>query len=92
MVAPVLSPRPEVPAADLPPSFRRRPRIWRLLLGSLLVVALSAGATVVLIKGEIKTLAKDLRFHHAIKLSTGTLAPTSADRVGDQRQRAPALH
>jgi LCP family protein required for cell wall assembly len=75
MVPPVLSPHPEGPAAELPPSFRRRPRIWRLLLGSLLVVALSAGATVVLIKGEIKTLAKDLRFNHAIKLSTGALAP-----------------
>jgi polyisoprenyl-teichoic acid--peptidoglycan teichoic acid transferase len=38
-------------------------------------VALSAGATVVLIKGEIRTIAKDLRFHKAIKLSSGALAP-----------------
>ena len=64
-----------MPPPEPPPSFRRRPRIWRLLLGGLLVVALSAGATVVLIKGEIRTLAKDLRFHKAIKLSSGTLAP-----------------
>ena len=39
------------------------------------MVALSAGATVVLIKGEIKTIAKDLHFHKAIKLSSGVLAP-----------------
>ena len=71
----MLSPGTELPTSELPPSFRRRPRIWRFLLGAVLVVALSAGATVVLIKGEIKTLAKDLRFHHAIKLSTGVLAP-----------------
>jgi polyisoprenyl-teichoic acid--peptidoglycan teichoic acid transferase len=38
-------------------------------------VGLSAGATVVLIKGEIRTLAKDLRFHRAVKLSSGVLAP-----------------
>ena len=38
-------------------------------------MALSAGATVVLIKGEIKTIAKDLRFHKAVKLSSGVLAP-----------------
>ena len=49
--------------------------MWRLLLGCVLVVALSAGATVVLIKGEIHTIAKDLRFHKAIKLSPGVLAP-----------------
>lgn len=41
----------------------------------MLVVALSAGATVALIKGEIKTIAKDLRFHKAITLSPGVLAP-----------------
>jgi hypothetical protein len=39
------------------------------------VVALSAGATVVLIKSEIKTIAKDLRFHTAVSLSSGVLAP-----------------
>ena len=67
---------PPVPAPVLePPSPGRRPRIWRLLLGCVLVVALSAGATVVLIKGEIKTIAKDLRFHTAIKLPSGELAP-----------------
>jgi polyisoprenyl-teichoic acid--peptidoglycan teichoic acid transferase len=71
---PGLPPGP-IPPSEPPPSFRRRPRIWRLLLGCLLVVSLSAGATVVLIKGEIRTLAKDLRFHRAIKLSSGTLAP-----------------
>src|SRR5579863_7506584 len=64
-----------IPPADPPPSPDRRPRIWRLLLGCVLVVALSAGATVVLIKGEIKTIAKDLRFHKAITLSPGVLAP-----------------
>ncbi len=68
-------PASQIPPPEPPPSFRRRPRIWRLLLGCLLVVALSAGATVVLIKGEIRTLAKDLRFHKAIKLSSGALAP-----------------
>jgi LCP family protein required for cell wall assembly len=45
------------------------------LLGCVLVVALSAGATVVLIKGEITTIAKDLRFHKAVKVSSGVLAP-----------------
>ena len=38
-------------------------------------MGLSAGATVLLIKGEIRTLARDLRFHKAVKLSTGVLAP-----------------
>jgi LCP family protein required for cell wall assembly len=61
--------------ADPPPTPGRRPRIWRILLGCVLVVALSAGATVVVIKGEIKTIAKDLHFHKAIKLSSGALAP-----------------
>ena len=68
-------PASQTPPPEPPPSFRRRPRIWRLLLGCVLVVALSAGATVVLIKGEIRTLAKDLRFHKAVKLSSGVLAP-----------------
>ena len=45
------------------------------MLGCVLVVALSAGATVVLIKGEIKTIAKDLRFHKAVTLPSGVLAP-----------------
>ena len=67
---------PPAPATALePPTPGRRPRIWRLLLGCVLVVGLSAGATVVLIKGEIKTIAKDLRFHKAIKLPSGVLAP-----------------
>jgi polyisoprenyl-teichoic acid--peptidoglycan teichoic acid transferase len=71
---PHLGPPVRAPA-DPPPAPGRRPRIWRLLLGCVLVVGLSAGATVVLIKGEIKTIAKDLRFHKAIKLPSGTLAP-----------------
>ena len=58
-------PASQIPPPEPPPSFRRRPRIWRLLLGCLLVV----------VKGEIRTLAKDLRFHKAIKLSSGALAP-----------------
>jgi len=68
-------PASQIPPPEPPPSFRRRPRLRRLLLGCMLVVALSAGATVVLIKGEIRTLAKDLRFHKAIKVSSGALAP-----------------
>ncbi len=50
-------------------------RVWRAIVGCLLVVALSAAATVVAIKGEISTLAGDLSFHKAIALSARSLAP-----------------
>lgn len=46
-----------------------------MLLGCVLVVSLSAAATVVLIKGEIHTLAGDLRINHAVKVAPGVLAP-----------------
>ncbi|MGO9750836.1 MAG: LCP family protein [Solirubrobacteraceae bacterium] len=49
--------------------------MWRAIVGCLLVVALSAAATVVAIKGEISTLAGDLSFHKAIALSARSLAP-----------------
>jgi LCP family protein required for cell wall assembly len=52
-----------------------RLRVWRIVLGCLLVIALSAAATVVVIKGEISTLASDLSAHRAITLSSGSLAP-----------------
>jgi polyisoprenyl-teichoic acid--peptidoglycan teichoic acid transferase len=45
-----------------------------MLVGCLLVVALSATTTVMFIKGEIKTLASDLSANKAIKLSSGALA------------------
>jgi LCP family protein required for cell wall assembly len=46
-----------------------------MLLGCLIVVAFSAAATVVAIKGEIGTLASDLSFHKAIAVSSRSLAP-----------------
>jgi len=46
-----------------------------IVVGCLLVVALSAAATVVVIKGEIGTLAKDLSFNKAVSVSPGSLAP-----------------
>jgi polyisoprenyl-teichoic acid--peptidoglycan teichoic acid transferase len=49
--------------------------VWRIVLGCLLVIGLSAAATVVVIKGEISTLASDLSAHKAISLSSGSLAP-----------------
>jgi LCP family protein required for cell wall assembly len=49
--------------------------VWRIVVGCLLVLALSAATTVVFIKGEIKTLATDLSFHKALKLSSRSLAP-----------------
>ncbi len=45
------------------------------MVGCLLVVALSATATIVVIKGEIGTLAKDLSFNKAVNVSPGSLAP-----------------
>ncbi len=52
-----------------------RPRVWKMLAGCLLVVALSATVTVVAVKGEIRTLAGDLSFHKALALSSHSLAP-----------------
>jgi polyisoprenyl-teichoic acid--peptidoglycan teichoic acid transferase len=49
--------------------------VWRIVVGCLLVVALSAAATVVLVKREIRTLARDLSFHKPLNLSSGSLAP-----------------
>jgi LCP family protein required for cell wall assembly len=79
-VAPNTPSRPDLPPAQHPPSDpsvdpQRGPRVWRMLLGCLVVVAFSATATVVVIKGEIGTLASDLSFHKAIRLSSRSLAP-----------------
>jgi polyisoprenyl-teichoic acid--peptidoglycan teichoic acid transferase len=57
------------------PDVRRRPSVWRIGLGCAIVVLFSAATTVVFIKGEIKTLAHDLSFNGAVKVSRGSLAP-----------------
>jgi LCP family protein required for cell wall assembly len=49
--------------------------VWRIVVGCLFVIVLTGAAAVVLIKGEIRTLAADLRFNNAIKVSSGSLAP-----------------
>ena len=49
--------------------------MWRIVLGCVLVIALSATAIAVVIKGEIGTLARDLRFNKAVNVSPGSLAP-----------------
>jgi polyisoprenyl-teichoic acid--peptidoglycan teichoic acid transferase len=64
-----------LPPFDSPAVPPRRPRVWRLVLGCVLVIALSAAASVVVIRGEIGTLAGALSFHKAITLSSGSLAP-----------------
>src|ERR1700689_4528064 len=71
-VAPYLPPGLQTASGSADPP--RRPRVWRLVVGCLLVIALSATTTVVLVKGEIGTLARDLRFHKALKLTSGSLA------------------
>jgi polyisoprenyl-teichoic acid--peptidoglycan teichoic acid transferase len=45
-----------------------------MVLGCVLAIALSGAATVVLIKGEIKTLADALSINHAITVAPGVLA------------------
>jgi polyisoprenyl-teichoic acid--peptidoglycan teichoic acid transferase len=45
-----------------------------MVLGCLLAVALSAAATVVLIKGEIRTLTDALRINHPVTVAPGVLA------------------
>jgi polyisoprenyl-teichoic acid--peptidoglycan teichoic acid transferase len=60
---------------DPPPVAPGRPSVWRIVVGCLLVVALSATATIVVIKGEIGTLARDLSFNKAVNVSPGSLAP-----------------
>ncbi len=62
-------------APDLPPDGPHRSKMWRLIVGGLIIIALSAAVTVVVIKDEIKTLATDLSFHKAIALSPQSLAP-----------------
>ena len=62
-------------ASDLPLDAPRRPRVWRIVAGCLLVVALSAAATVVFVKGELSTLASDLSFNKAVDVSPRALAP-----------------
>jgi LCP family protein required for cell wall assembly len=74
------APEPDAPPGrlalfDLPLDPPRRRRVWRIVLGCLLVVALSATATIVVIKGEIGTLATDLSFNKAVNVSPGSLAP-----------------
>jgi LCP family protein required for cell wall assembly len=64
-----------LPAPDPAPVAPRRPLWWRILAGCLLVVALSAAGSIVLIKGELKTLAGDLSFNKAITVSSQSLAP-----------------
>jgi LCP family protein required for cell wall assembly len=58
-----------------PPADLRRPRVWRIVAGCLLVVALSAATSIVIIKGEIRTLAGDLRFNSPVRVSSRSLAP-----------------
>src|SRR5450755_1298193 len=65
----------QLPPSDPPPDAPHRPSAWRIVVGCLLVVALSAATTVVFIKDEIKTLASALSFHRAIQLSPRSLAP-----------------
>jgi LCP family protein required for cell wall assembly len=45
------------------------------VVGCLLVVALSAAGTLVMIRGELGTLARDLSFNKAVDVSSGSLAP-----------------
>jgi LCP family protein required for cell wall assembly len=71
---PYVPPGP-LPAADPPADPPGRPRVRRIVIGCLLVVALSATATIVVIKGEIGTLARDLSFNKAVNISPGSLAP-----------------
>jgi anionic cell wall polymer biosynthesis LytR-Cps2A-Psr (LCP) family protein len=58
-----------------PPGGPRRPRVWRIVVGCLLVVVLSAVVTVVFIKGQIHRLAVDLRVNDAVKVAANVLAP-----------------
>jgi LCP family protein required for cell wall assembly len=60
---------------DPPLDALARPRVRRIVIGCLLVVALSAAATLLLIRGELGTLARDLRFNKAVDVSSGALAP-----------------
>ncbi len=80
MIAPAQGPPPAPSASGALPSdpgfeVSRRPRTWRLVVGCLLTIALSAAVTVVLIKGELHTLASDLKANHAVSVESGVLAP-----------------
>ncbi len=48
--------------------------MWRIIVGCLIVIALSATTTVVFIKGEIHTLASALSQNRALALGSGSLA------------------
>ncbi len=48
--------------------------MWRIIVGCLIVIALSATTTVVFIKGEIHTLASALSQNKALALGSGSLA------------------
>jgi hypothetical protein len=65
----------QLPPPDPPPDAPRRPSVWRIVVGCLLVIALSAATTVVFIKDEIGTLARDLSFNKAINVPLRSLAP-----------------
>ena len=64
-----------LPPFEPPPDPLRRARLWRILAGCLVVVALSAAVTVVFVKSEIGRLATDLSYHKAIAVAPRSLAP-----------------
>ena len=68
------------PRGDEPPGAEpqpRRRRIWlRLILGSLIVLLCSAGATAVFAVEQVHTLAQDLSVNKALKVGRGALAAT----------------
>ena len=82
-----------LPPTEPPPDAERRPRVWRVIVGCLIVVALSAATTVVFIKGEIKTLASALSQNKALALGSGSLAsagfgdPQTILLVGNDQRR-----
>ena len=63
-----------LPPTEPPPDAKRRPRVWRIVVGCLIVIALAATTTVVFIKGEIHTLASALSQNKALALGSGSLA------------------
>jgi LCP family protein required for cell wall assembly len=67
--------RGQLPPSDPPPDAPRLPSVWRIVVGCLLVIAISAATTVVFIKDEIGTLASDLSFNKAINVPSHSLAP-----------------
>ncbi|MBV9817585.1 MAG: LCP family protein [Solirubrobacterales bacterium] len=65
------------PSADPEGKPPRRRIVWRLLLGCLIVVLASGGATAVFILEQVHTVAHDLRAGQPLKIDRRALAPDS---------------